>query len=58
VGDIEMIKWVLLAWKLCGKWLDVGGVVVLRGDVGIGVYRGEEGKETNKYKAYKCNHKA
>jgi hypothetical protein len=41
----------LLAWKLCGKGGVVGGVVVLRGYVGTGIYRREEGEETDKYTA-------
>ena len=48
----------LLAWKLCGKRGVVGGVAVLGGNVGLGVYRREEGEETDKYIANKCTHKA
>ena len=36
----------MLAWKLCGKWLDVRGVVVHGSSVGLGVYRREEVEET------------
>jgi len=50
-----MIKGVMLAWKLCQKRRVVGDEVVLRGYVGAGIYRREEGEETDKYTAYKCN---
>jgi hypothetical protein len=43
MGDIGMIKGVLLAWKLCGKGGVVGGVAVLRGYVSIGIYRERRG---------------
>ena len=45
MGDIEMLKGGLLAWLL---WQ--GGVIVdvvdHRGNIGLGVYRREEGEET------------
>jgi hypothetical protein len=45
--DIGMIKGVLLAWKLCCKWLKVCSVVILSGiSVGLGVNQREEGEET------------
>ena len=46
MGDVGMIKGVLLAWKLCGERGVVDDVVVLRSSVGLGVYRREEGEET------------
>ena len=46
MGNIGMIKGVLLARKLCCKWLDVRGVVVHGSSVGLSVYWGEEGLET------------
>ena len=56
MGDIGMIKGVLLAWKLCCKWLDVCGVVVLSGvSVGLGVYRRRRGGRNSKYKAHRCS---
>ena len=61
MGDIEMIKGVLLAWKLCGKRGVVGGVAVLRGHVSAGIYRREEGEEimnteqTKHHKIYQGN---
>jgi hypothetical protein len=45
----------LLAWKLCGKRGVVGGVAVLRVYAGAGIYRREEGEETDKYTASICN---
>ena len=50
-----MLKEVLLAWKLCGKRGVIGGVTVLRGYVSAGIYRREEGEETDKYTAIICN---
>jgi hypothetical protein len=35
----------LLAWKLCGKGGNVGGVVGLLSCVGLGGYRKEEGEK-------------
>jgi hypothetical protein len=52
-----MIKGGLLAWKLCGKRGVVGGVAVLRGYVGAGIYRREEREKTDKYIANTCNTK-
>ena len=49
MGNIGMIKGVLLAWKLCGERGVISGVAVLRGHVRLGGSRGEEGEETNKY---------
>ena len=46
MGDIGMIKEVLLAWKLCSERGGDGGVVDHRDSVGLGVYRREEGEET------------
>jgi len=47
MGDIGMIKGVLLAWKLCCKCLVVCGVVVLSSaSVSLGVYRRRRGEET------------
>ena len=44
MGDIGMIKGVLLSWKLYLKGIRVvGGVVVLRGHVRLGVYRRRRG---------------
>jgi hypothetical protein len=58
IGDIEMIKGFLLAWLLCRqKWIFYGTVVVNRLISTLGVYRREEGEETNKYTATNCNHK-
>ena len=46
MGDIGMLKGGLLAWLLWQGWV-VGDVVVLsRINVGLGVYRREEGGET------------
>ena len=46
MGDIGMIKWGL-AWKLCCKGRRVvGDVVDHRGNIGLRVYRREEGEET------------
>jgi hypothetical protein len=51
MGDIGMIKGVLLAWKLCRKGRRiVDDVVDHRGSVGLGVYRREKGGRNNKYK--------
>ena len=55
MGDIGMIKGVLLALLLCGKRLIVGGVVVSGSTVSRGVYRREEGEETDKYTTIICN---
>jgi hypothetical protein len=49
-----MIKGVLLAWKLCRKRRVVDDDIVLSGYVGAGIYRREEGEETDKYTAYKA----
>ena len=49
-----MLKEVLLAWKLCGKGRVIG-VAVLDGYVSTGIYRREEGEETDKYTANICN---
>jgi hypothetical protein len=46
MGDIGMIKGVLLAWKLCGERGVIDDVVVLMSSSGLGVYRREEGEET------------
>ena len=47
MGDIRMLKGGLLAWKLCCKGRRVAGDVVdYRGNIGLGVYRREEGEET------------
>jgi hypothetical protein len=47
-----MIKGVLLAWLLCRlKRIFYGEVVVHRIFSTLGVYRREEGEETNKYTA-------
>ena len=55
MGDIEMIKGVLLAWLLCRqKWIFYGEVVVHRVISALGVYRREEGEETDKYTAIKA----
>ena len=48
-----MLKGVLLALLLCGKRLNVNGVVDLGSSVSLGVYRREEG-EDNKYNADRC----
>ena len=50
-----MLKEVLLARKLYGKGGVIGVVTVLRGCVGTGIYRREEGEETDKYTANRCN---
>ena len=39
MGDIGMLKGVLLALLLCGKGLNVRGVVILGSSVSLGVYR-------------------
>jgi len=46
MGDIGMLKGVLLALLLCGKRLNVKGVVEHGSSVSLGVYRREEGEET------------
>ena len=46
MGDIEMLKGGLLAWKLCLKRRSVVDIVDHRGDISLGVYRREEGEET------------
>ena len=44
MGDIEMIKGVLLAWLLCRqKWIVYGEVIVYRIISTLGVYQREEG---------------
>ena len=48
MGDIGMLKEVLLAWLLCGKRGVFGDAVGLLGIVGLGDYRKEGGEETNK----------
>ena len=56
MGDIGVIKGVLLAWLLCGKGGIVGDVVGHRGSgssVSLGVYRREGGGRNNKYKQQK-----
>ena len=46
MGDIRMLKGGLLAWNLCCKGRRVvGDVVDHRGNIGLGVYRREEGGE-------------
>ena len=45
MGDIGMIKGVLLAWKLCGERGVVDDVVVLGGSVSVALYRRERGKK-------------
>ena len=46
MGDIGMIKGGGLAWKLCWKRTSVvDDVVDHRGNIGLGVYRREEGEE-------------
>jgi hypothetical protein len=65
MGDIEMIKGVLLAWKLCSKGGLVNGVVGLLGCVGlgdyvgtgIGIHRERRGGRNNKYTTNICNTK-
>ena len=46
MGDIGMIKGVLLAWLLCRRKGIFNGVVDPRINSGLGVYRREEGEET------------
>ena len=54
MGDLGMIKEGLLAWKLCRhKRICYGEVVIHRIISALGVYRREEGEETNKYTATK-----
>jgi hypothetical protein len=54
MGDIEMIKGVLLAWLLCRlKRIFYGEVFVHQVISTLGVYRREEGEETDKYTAMK-----
>ena len=60
MGDIEVIKGVLLAWKLCSKGRLVNSVVGLLGcvglgDVGTGLYRERRGGRNSKYTAIICN---
>jgi hypothetical protein len=61
MGDIEMIKGVLLAWKLCSKRRLVNNVVGLLGCVGLGnyvgtgLYRERRGGRNSKYTAKVCN---
>ena len=45
MGDIGMIKGVLLAWKLYREWMNIMGVVVLWSSVNPSVYWREEGEE-------------
>ena len=55
MGDIEMIKGVLLAWKLCRqKWTFYGEVVVHHIISALVVYQREEGEETDKYTTTKA----
>ena len=46
MGNIGMLKGVLLAWKLCRKGRSVVDVVDHRGSISLGVYQREEGEET------------
>ena len=46
IGDVGMLKGVLLALLLCCKRLVVRGVVDHGSTVSLGNYRREEGKET------------
>jgi hypothetical protein len=55
MGDIGMIKGVLLAWLLCRqKCIVYDEVVVHRVISALGVYRREEGEETDQYTATKA----
>ena len=46
MGDIGMIKKGGLAWLIWQEGVVVDDVVDHRGDIGLGVYRREEGEET------------
>ena len=55
MGDLGMIKEGLLAWLLCRqKRIFYGEVVLHRIIIALGVYRREEGEETDKYTATKA----
>ena len=55
MGDLGMIKEGLLAWLLCRqKRICYGEVVIHRIISALGVYRREEGEETDKYTTTKA----